>query len=148
MTPASVIRLMPLNKNEITDFVDKAVNQIVNGDMDIIETAIYLKAMEEVVKGIRDNKKVKESIMFELAETGKLSTDNANISIVETSRYDYSGDAKWNGFEKEIGVISRHKKSREKLLQILESDVADPDTGEMICPAVKTIQKSVRVALK
>ena len=149
MTPASVIRLMPESKEQIAVFVNSAVDQILSGQVNSLEAALYLKAMEDVVKGIRENKDVKESIRFDLLESdGKATIGNATIAIVDRSVYDYSVDLHWSDLDKQIKKLSELRKSREQLLQKLEKEVADPDTGEMITPATKTVSQTIRVTIK
>jgi len=105
--------------------------------------------MEDVVKGIRENKDVKESIRFDLLESdGKATIGNATIAIVDRSVYDYSVDLHWSDLDKQIKKLSELRKSREQLLQKLEKEVADPDTGEMITPATKTVSQTIRVTIK
>lgn len=146
METLSVIRLMPESKEQVKNFVELSVNQILSGEINAAEIAIYLKTMEDVVKGIRDNRDIKDMLIDEIGD--KLEIGNAAISVVETSRYDYSEDTKWNELSNEIKLLSDKKKSREKLLQTLEKEVADPDSGELIKPAEKTTSKTVRVTLK
>jgi len=149
MTPASVIRLMPESKAQISLFVENAINQILTGEVNSFEAAAYLKAMEDVVKGIRDNKDVKKALLFDLDDSdGRATVGNATIAAVDRSVYDYSADQHWAEMDKQIKELAELKKSREKLLQRLEREVTDPDTGEMITPATKTIIKTVRVTLK
>jgi len=149
MTPVSVIQLMPESKDQVATFVDNVVDQITSGAVDPFVAAAYLKTMEDVVKGIRDNKEVKEAIRFELNERGgKVTIGNASISEVETSRYNYSVDGKWNEFKAMYDKAKEQMTRREKLLKAIEEEVADPDTGELIVPAEKTISKTIRVTLK
>ena len=149
MTPASVIRLMPESKEQIAVFIESAVDQILSGQVNSFEAAVYLKAMEDVVKGIRDNREVKEALLFDLHESeGKVTVGNATISSVDRSVYDYSGDQFWTRLDVQIKELTETRENREKLLQRLEKKVTDPDTGEMITPAEKMVSKTVRVTLK
>jgi len=149
MTPASVIRLMPESKEQIAVFVNSAVDQILSGQVNSLEAALYLKAMEDVVKGIRENKDVKESIRFDLLESdGRATIGNATVAIVDRSVYDYSADLHWSDLDKQIRKLSELRKSREQLLQKLEKEVADPDTGKIITPATKTVSQTIRVTIK
>ncbi len=149
MTPVSVIRLMPESKDQVELFIQGATEQILNGQVDPLEAAIYLKTMEDVLKGIRDNKEIKEMIRFEIIERGgEVNLGNAKIKNIDRSNWDYSEDTRWNDFKNQIELLNEHRKNREKMLQILEKEVADPDSGEMIYPAKKTISQYPRVTLK
>jgi len=146
METLSVIRLMPESKEQVELFVNMAVNQILSGEVDAYEIAVYLKTMEDVVKGIRDNRDVKDMLIEEIGD--KVEIGNAKISVVETSKYDYSEDSKWKELENTIKLATEKRKNREKLLQTLEKEVADPDSGEIIKPATKSVSKTIRVTLK
>jgi len=146
METLSVIRLMPESKEQVKNFIELAVNQILSGDVNAAEIAVYLKTMEDVVKGIRDNQDIKDMLIDEVGD--KLEIGNAALTVVETSRYDYSKDDRWKSLSHDINHLSEHKKAREKMLQTLEKEVADPDSGELIKPAEKTTVKTIRITLK
>ena len=149
MTPASVIRLMPESKKQVEIFIQGATEQILNGQVNPLEAAVYLKTMEDVLKGIRDNPEIKEMIRFEVIEQGgEVNLGNAKIKNVERSNWDYSKDTRWKDIMNQIELLNEHRKNREKMLQILEKEVADPDTGEMVFPAKKTTIQYPRVTLK
>ena len=149
MTPVSVIRLMPESKDQVELFIQGATEQILNGQVDPLEAAIYLKTMEDVLKGIRDNKEIKEMIRFEVIERGgEVNLGNAKIKNVDRSNWDYSKDTHWKDLVNQIELLNEHRKNREKMLQILEKEVADPDSGEIVFPAKKTTIQYPRVTLK
>jgi len=149
MTPVSVIRLMPESKDQVELFIKGATEQILNGQVDPLEAAVYLKTMEDVLKGIRDNKEIKEMIRFEVIEKGgEINLGNAKIKNIDRPNWDYSKDTHWNDLKNKIELLNEHRKNREKMLQILEKEVADPETGEMIFPAKKTTIQYPRVTLK
>ena len=97
------IQSLPASKDGIQLFVDTTIDRIIAGDLDPLQLAPSLKAMEEIVKGIRENKDVKNVMMGMIEEMGekKVQYGNATISIVETGRLDYSGDPVWDGIKKE-----------------------------------------------
>lgn len=146
METLSVIKLMPETKEQVKSFVEMAVNQILSGEVNAAEIAVYLKTMEDVVKGIRDNRDIKDMLIDEIGS--KKEIGNAVLSVVDISKYDYSEDSRWNSLNHDIKLLSEHKKNREKLLQTLDKEVADPDSGEIIKPASKSISKTIRVTLK
>jgi len=146
METLSVIRLMPESREQVQYFVEKAVTQILSGEINAAEIAVYLKTMEDVVKGIRENQDVKDMLIDEIGK--KLEVGNATLSVVEVSKYDYSEDTTYGKLVSDISLLNEKRKNREKLLQTLEKEVADPDSGELIKPATKTTSKQLRVTLK
>ena len=146
MEALSVIRLMPESKEQVKSFVELAVNQILSGEVNAAEIAVYLKTMEDVVKGIRDNRDIKDMLIDEVGD--KLEIGNAALTVVETSKYNYTDDTRWCDLNLEIKLKTEQRKYREKMLQTLENEVADPDSGELIKPAEKTTAKSIRITLK
>ena len=146
METLSVIRLMPESREQVQYFVEKAVTQILSGEINAAEIAVYLKTMEDVVKGIRENQDVKDMLIDEIGK--KLEVGNATLSVVDVSKYDYSEDTTYGKLVSDIGLLNEKRKNREKLLQTLEKEVADPDSGELIKPATKTTSKQLRVTLK
>ena len=146
METLSVIRLMPESREQVQYFVEKAVTQILSGEINAAEIAVYLKTMEDVVKGIRDNQDVKDMLIDEIGK--KLEVGNATLNVVEVSKYDYSEDNMHGKLVSDIGLLNEKRKNREKLLQTLEKEVADPDSGELIKPATKITSKQLKVSLK
>ena len=146
MEALSVIRLMPESKEQVKSFVEFAVNQILSGEVNAPEIAVYLKTMEDVVKSIRDNRDIKDMLIDEVGD--KLEIGNAALTVVETSKYNYTDDTRWCDLNLEIKLKTEQRKYREKMLQTLENEVADPDSGELIKPAEKTTAKSIRITLK
>ena len=145
------IQSLPASKDGIQLFVDTTIDRIIAGDLDPLQLAPSLKAMEEIVKGIRENKDVKNVMMGMIEEMGekKVQYGNATISIVETGRLDYSGDPVWDGIKKEEERCATIRKQREEILKTVTSEFPDPvNEGVLLKPPVKNYSQIIKVTLK
>jgi hypothetical protein len=138
---------MPCNKADIQVFIDQAVEKFLSGEYNPVEYAPYLKAMEDIIKGIRENQDVKDFMIYELEKTGGKMN---GVSIVPVTRYDYSGDLVWSQLDAKIKELTEQSKYREKLLKpITVAEFPDPvHEGVIIKPPQKTTSKTIRVTLK
>lgn len=149
MNALSTVTVMPTTKAEIATFVNGAKQEILSGNYNPIEIEIQLKAMEEMIKALRSDAEIKEYLADELnRHGGKYEGAKATISTRNSTRYDYSGDSVWKEIKAHEDEVSEERKKREKMLQNLTEEMADPQTGEIIYPAVKSSQTSIVVVLK
>ncbi len=150
MEALSLLNNLPISKTGVDEIVNTAIESILSGKQNPLEIAIKLKAMEDIIKSIRASQDVKDFTLDTAEKTGSKSFDfnGARITIAEVSKYDYSVDAYWNKLVNDIELKTTHRKNRERLLQDLDSPVADPETGELITPATKTQDKQLRINLK
>lgn len=149
MNALSTVAIMPTTKAEIVTFVKGAKEEILSGNYNPIDIEIQLKAMEEMIKALRSDKEIKEYLADELARNGgKYESSKATISTRNSTRYDYSNDSVWSEIKVHEDEVSEERKKREKMLQNLTEEMADPQTGEIIYPAVKVSQTSIVVTLK
>lgn len=151
MTTLSVINVLPSTKAEIKSFVSDAKDRILAGDENPLKIASQLKAFEEVVKELRDDKEIKEATLKAAEKEGKTFQQfGAEFQIKEVGvKYDYSvcDDQEWNDLDRMIKTLSEQKKDREKFLQAVKGEVFDTN-GIQLHPPVKTSTTSVTVTLK
>ena len=154
MNTLAVIKQMPESKAQVQDFVSRAVNEITSGNINPIEISIYLKAMEDVIKAIRSNEEVKNRIIsaLEFTEDGKVTIDNGTVSIVESTRLDYSNDPVWSDLDSQEQGIKEKKKSREAILKTVTENVAGTEDvgnpGVILQEPIKQVIQTVRVNLR
>jgi len=145
------IQSLPASKADIQLFVDTTIDRIIAGELDPLQIAPFLKAMEDIVKGIRDDKDVKNIMigMIEEQDEKKVKVNGATISIVETGRLDYSGDPVWDGIRKEEERCATIRKQREEVLKTVTFEFPDPvNKGMLLKPPVKNYSQTIRVNLK
>lgn len=122
----SVITEFNLTRTQIENYVQKALEQIDTGLYNPLSIHLCLKAMEELIKKIKEG--ISEQVLQEAEKYGK-SFDymGARVQLTERRTYDYSKDDAWS-------QISRSLKQREELLKYLTAPLADTETGELINP--------------
>lgn len=145
------IDVMPSTMEQLTKFEMMFISEMENKNP--LEIAIQLKAMEELISNLRANNKVRDYIMSEIDKYPEKSFkyQGATFEKAETGvKYDYSqcGDSVLNKLEEQSKKVSKELKERQKMLQIIKEPVANPETGEVINPALRTSNSYVKISLK
>ena len=116
-----------LTKSQIDSFACKVLDEIDTGNYNPLAIHLCLKAMEELVKKLKDG--IADQV---LAEAGKYGRQfeylGSKIQLSERRTYDFSCDSIWCELDKT-------KKEREEMLRHITGPLADPESGEMIYPA-------------
>lgn len=140
MNTTSVMNLMPSTKKQLSVFVEKTKNEILSGIANPIDIAIQLKAMEDIVKKLRADADIRDLIISEAEKYGKtFETNGAKFSIRQSVTYEYN-DSKIDQLKEEI-------KQRQEMLKNLSFEVVDPETGELLTPAIKKSTDSIAIQL-
>lgn len=130
-----------LKQSIVTHFVETGENPL--------ELLVKSEAVVKLLEGIRAD--LKEQALNELSKhpQGKAEVLGATISKAETGvKYAYDSDYTWQTINAELESLKHRLKERETLLKSLTSPVVDPETGEMIHPAVKYSTTSFKIELK
>ena len=140
--------------NLINNFLIEASRQPDNKDLKKINFLI-----KDASKSVLE--KIKLNLIYFLGEFGKVQKlDTIYLQFLVTSYYNsdrwirneiletFNKLSKENELSDEIKLKTELRKNREKLLQTLTEEVADPESGEMIYPAPKTETETIRVTLK
>lgn len=130
-----------------------AVSAVVNGEVDPIKAHINVSRMEAAIKLYKDNTDVRRITLDELAKYGKSATfGDCKLEEAETGvRYDYSGcgDSKLEDLYRQLDYVKEMIKEREDMLKHLQPQgAADPDTGEIMYPPVKSSKTTIRTTFK
>ncbi len=122
-----------LTRSQVNHLARRVVSEIDDGTYNPLEVHLCLRAMEELVKRIKEG--IADQVMTEASKYGRDFTFHGSQFQVTTRRtFDYTADAAWS-------ELDRANKQREEMLEHLQAPVADPETGEMIMPAqFKTTQ--------
>ncbi|MBP6979035.1 MAG: hypothetical protein PHD61_11365 [Bacteroidales bacterium] len=116
-----------LTRPQINSLARHILDEIDSGMYNPLEVHLCLRAMEELVKRIKEG--IADQVMVEANKYGRDFTfHGSQFQITARRTFDYSADAIWT-------EMDRSKKQREEMLKHLQSPVADPNTGEMIYPA-------------
>ena len=135
----SFITEFNLTKSQIDFFAQKALNEIDTGLYNPLSIHLCLKAMEELIKKIKEG--IADQVMLEAEKYGKsFEYMGAKVKLTERRTYDYSQDETW-------GQINRSLKQREELLKYLIAPLADTETGEIINPVPSKVTSVLMISL-
>lgn len=156
LSTVNILSLFETTKLERASFVSDVISRLNDGVADAIKVHLQVKAMEDVVKSLNDNKEYKALVLDAAEKNGKKFTyQNAEFSIKEVgTKYDYTlcGDSMLNDAQKQLDELSEKVKSRQKFLQMIDVAGLDIITEEgeavKIYPPSKTSTTSVAVSLK
>lgn len=144
---------MPVTKSEIKDFADKVKEQIVAGYENPLDVSIMLSAMEEAIKQLRKDKDIKELLKDEADKYPEKTFDYNGATISKKMvgvkyHYDKCNDTALQDLMNEKRLLDNNIKARQEWLKGLDKPTADPHSGELINPAIKTGTESVTITLK
>ena len=145
-TTISLISLFPENKQQIKAFSENVINYVISGETSALKTDYMLKCMEESIKVIREG--IKNEVISE-AEIESPSGKSfeymgaKSIQVISRSTLDYSKCNFYNELKAKENVIKEQVKRVEKIMQVIETDMADTETGEILTPATKMSTKSI-----
>lgn len=127
------LKNLPFRKEEQQNYADQAIAEILDGEVDPIEADMRLKAMEEVIKKIRTDIRVKSCIIDEAEKYGKSFVKyGVNIAVSSRTTKDFTGcgDEVYNEMTKQQEALKLQIKAREAML----STGVNPETGEAYQP--------------
>lgn len=136
----SFITEFSLTRSQIDFFAQKALNEIDTGLYNPLSIHLCLKAMEELIKKIKEG--IAGQVIQEAEKYGKsFEYHGAKIQLSQRRTYDYSMDDTWS-------QINRSLKQREELLKYLTAPLADTETGEIINPVQYKISNIITISLR
>ena len=152
----SILSLFETSKSERQSFINDVVSRIESGEVDAIKVHAQIKKMEEIVKGINDNKAYKNYLLDAAEKNGKkFNAYDAEWTIKEVGvkySYDQCNDSEIISMQKTIDELSEKIKARQKFLQMLPDEGIDIVTSDgeaiKIYPPSKSSTTSVAVTLK
>lgn len=133
MNALAELRNLPLTKLEQQNYADMAILEIIGGEVDPLEADLRLKAMEEVIKKIREDCRVKSAVNDEAEKYGKdFVLRGVKIQVKHRTVKDFSncGDPVYNDLKDQSEKIKAMIKAREATI----AAGADPATGEVFAP--------------
>lgn len=141
MNKTSVMTLLPSSKEQLSTFVQGAKSEILSGEIEPLQVAIQLKAMEDIIKQLRSDSDIKELIISESEKYGQktFETNGAKFTLRQSVSYDYE--------DKQIDEWKEQIKKRQDMLKNLTGEMADPETGEILKPATKKSADSISITL-
>lgn len=133
--PVELIGKLPLGDFEMNAFVSEIRNAVTEGAISAVDMEIRLAALEKLIKAIRTDVSIREVVLSEAPKYENSSLHGYEIKVKTRRNYEYGGDSKWIDLQAKEKFYGDQRKAREKFLQTLPSEMADPETGEIIQPA-------------
>lgn len=148
----STINLMPSTQMEIDKMFSILKNEILSGNENPLKLEVQLKAMEELIKKLRSDAEIKDQMIDEGMKYPEKSFELYGAKFTKTTvgvKYDFTGCnyADYENCKIEFEKAKAELKSKEDFLKALKKPVADPDSGEIINPPIKTGKESLSVKL-
>ena len=119
-----------VTKESKAKFIQECKDDILSGNVNPLQTEVYLKNLADIIKKIREDKEVKDYVMTEAEKNGKTFDFQGNkitVSSKRTFNYSQCGHTEYNKL-----VI--RKKELEDFLQAIPQDaqVFDEESGERL----------------
>ena len=134
--------------------VASAKNNIIEGNIDPLQALSILTTYAKAIEQIKDDKQVRDICLKELAKYGSKGATIGDFVFTEAEagvKYDYGqcGCSTYEELLKQRAVLDGEIKAWEQTLKGLPtSGLADPDTGEMLYPPVKSSKTIIKATKK
>lgn len=139
------LRNLPETRDEQHRFAAIAIEEIMNGDHDLVKMWVKLSIMADTLNEIKESAVFKNAAIREALKT----TDKINgceVKVVDRKTYDFSEtNSDWVRLNISLEKLKKEIKEREAFLKALKSPVADPETGEIINPPTFTTTSYIQV---
>jgi len=150
----SIFRKLPETKDQVKQFASLVKESILDGEVDILRTASNIRALEEVIKLLKNDVLIKDCILEEAEKNGRKTFDlnNCQYQIKEVgAKYDFTvcNDDQWEDATKDELVAKTKRTDREKFLKSITPDmeVFNSDGVKLETP-IKKSTTSVVITLK
>ena len=144
-TALSYLQLLPLTKEQRRSFVQKAVDEITNGENNPLQVEIWLKSIEDTISDIRKDRDVKQWLSKELDGyfEKSFSAFGANITKCQRKTKDYTpcNDSVLNSLEFEADKIKKQIESRKSMLD----NGVNPETGEVFQKPIEKVTEYLKI---
>lgn len=133
----SYINIFPTTKEEKLTFINKCKQEVLSGECNPLDVFVQLKNLNDVIKGILEDKDINNEILNEADKfPGKsFSYKGGEITKSSKSTYDFSNcnDEILKQLEQEKEILEQQIKNRQELLKI----GVNRETGEIFQQPIK-----------
>lgn len=157
MKEVKLFETYPENKFQQQMLANEIILPVIEGDVNPIDVYVKAKAIQDALKIVTDDDRVKDLVICEVEKYGNNTTYNsASLQVKEMGvKYDYSvcNDSIYNDLVDNIEKLKETLKQREKFLKSISSDgtlMVDEETGEVnkIYPPIKMAAQGISVTFK
>ncbi|MBQ5844229.1 MAG: hypothetical protein IIW52_05180 [Alistipes sp.] len=138
----------------IADIVASATTNIIEGNIDPLQALAVLTSFERAIEQIKNEPQVRDICLRELSKYGKQGATVGEFTFTEAEagvKYDYSqcGSSEYAELQEARVSIDKRLKEIEKALKAMPtSGLADPNTGEIWYPPVKSSKTIIKAMTK
>lgn len=138
---------LPETREQQKTFIHAAVEELINGDYNIMQYYVKAKLMLDTLDKINKSKRIKPLILEEAQRYNNQSLNGCTIQVVTKREYNFDNcnHAEYNRLKKLQAETEQSLKAIENMLKSLVSPVADPESGELIYPPVVTENEYVKI---
>ena len=134
-TAISTLKLLPFSANQVELFSNQLEQSLLNGEIEPLELAIYLKAIEKVAERLKPELQRLSIQEAERYGKGEFQLMGAKVQVRELgTKYDYSncGDIEFEMIESDLNAVAERKKNRESFLKSITEplQLINEETGE------------------
>ena len=152
MNAISTLTILPETKQEIESYVLSVKQNILNGYINPLSSAIMLKSLEEIIKLLRSDEDIKQYIDSEFEKHGTKDVEFQGAKISKSSRksFDFStcDDEVINDLIMKKNQLDAEIKGREAWLKTIKEPTPDVNTGLIINPPAYTSIDILSISLK
>lgn len=143
---------------KVSVLAQQAIDAVVNGDVDPVQTYIAIRRMEKAIELFKENPEVNAIVQAEIEKYGKdgAAVGDCTLKIKEAGvRYDFKAcnDRRYEDLLSTEKAASADRKDREKFLKGVPAagqTVVNEDTGEVftIYPPAKSSKTTIETTFK
>jgi len=143
----SQLNYLPETREQQKTFVHKAIEELMNGEHDIMKFWIQASIVADTLNEIKDSILIKKAAIEEARKYKDQPYMGCRISVVSRKTFDFSKCC-YMDYERtkfEIEAAKERLKKAETFLKSIPAEMADPATGEMIYPPTFTESEYITV---
>lgn len=150
-TAISTLSVLPANRDEQHRFANKMVEELLNGEHDILKVWQQMSIIADTLNEIKDSNTLKQAVISEVEKYGKegATVNGCTLTVGRRRSWDYSGcnDSVWAMHKQRVLSFTNDLKEREKFLQNLKPGMiaVDEQTGEQLNPPIVSVTEFITV---
>lgn len=155
MSALAIFREIPTTKADMLVCIGNVKEEMLSGNYDIIELHLHLKKVEELVKGLLEDKEIKTAVrnQLDLYPENTVKVHGCEITKVSRSNwlYDLCGDKQLYALENQKKEIDEEIEALQKQLQVMRLAQSRYDTvmkkEYTVYPASKTFTETFSIKI-
>lgn len=147
-------QLIIQDTRSVADIVVSVRTNIIEGNINPMDAYAVLTSLAMAIEQVKNDPQVRDICLRELAKYGKQGATIGEFTFTEAEagvKYDYSqcGCSEYEELQESRTQIDNRLKEIEKALKVMPiSGMADPETGEIWYPPVKSSKTIIKATKK